>query len=231
MMTPSGKVLIVAAHPDDEVLGCGGTIARMVQSGREVDVAILGEGVTSRLGSGTDSDRKMIESLRETCRQAAEILGVTDCVFYDYPDNRFDTVPLLEIVKTVEELIHTIQPEIVYTHHPGDLNIDHSITFRAVMTATRPLESGLVRKVYSFEVPSSTDWIFGGTSERFEPNEFVDICSTLDVKINAMKCYTSELKEYPHPRSLRSIESQAAIWGHKSACNAAEAFTLVREIL
>jgi LmbE family N-acetylglucosaminyl deacetylase len=229
-LTSSEKVLVIAAHPDDEVLGCGGSIARWSREGSQVYIAILGEGETSRYDSRDQADPEVVQALQDKSRQVADILGAGDIFQYSYPDNRFDTVPLLEIVKTVEELINRIQPKIVYTHHSGDLNIDHTITFRAVMTATRPMKGSPVRKLHAFEIPSSTDWTFGGIVSTFNPNEFIDISSTLETKIKAMQCYENEVREFPHPRSSRALRALAERWGSVVGVPAAEAFQLIRSI-
>ena len=150
--------------------------------------------------------------------------------FAGLPDNRFDTVPLLEIVKIVEELVVSIRPERIYTHHQGDLNVDHSVTHRAVLTATRPLPGALVKEILAFEVPSSTDWAFDRLTP-FRPNYFVDVTSTLETKIEAMETYRSEKREFPHPRSPEALEANARRWGSVAGHAAAEAFEVVRLIL
>ena len=155
-------------------------------------------------------------------------MGVKDLFLYDFPDNRFDTVSLLDIVKTVEKLINRLQPQIVYTHHGGDLNIDHVITHRAVMTATRPVESCSVKELYTFGVPSSTEWAFGQFKPSFQPNVFMDIGTTLETKIQAMQIYESEARPFPHPRSPEALHSIAKRWGSAVGVEAAEAFELIR---
>ena len=222
------RYLVVAAHPDDEVLGCGGTIARLIEEGHDVYVAILGEGITSRYDKREQADQGIIKDLHGRSRQASKLLGVKELCLHDLPDNRFDTVPLLDIVKTVEKLINQFQPQIVYTHHGGDLNIDHAITHRAVMTATRPIRSCTVREIYAFEVPSSTEWAFGQFQPAFQPNVFVDISATLETKIQAMQIYESEARTFPHPRSSEALQSIAKRWGSAVGVEAAEAFELVR---
>ena len=144
--------LIVAAHPDDEVLGCGGTIARLAAENHDVYIAILGEGLTSRSKTREATDKKSLDALHECSRQVAAYLNSREIFFYNLPDNRFDTVPLLEIVHDIEDLIKRVQPQVIYTHHGGDLNIDHSILHRAVLTATRPVGGCPVREIYTFEV-------------------------------------------------------------------------------
>lgn len=223
-------VLVIAAHPDDEVLGCGGTIARLTGEGHDVYVAILGEGITSRYDKREQANQRIIKELQDRFRQVSKLLGVKDLFLYDFPDNRFDTVSLLDIVKIVEKLINRFQPKIVYTHHGGDLNIDHVITHRAVMTATRPVENCPVKEIYAFEVPSSTEWAFGQFQAAFQPNVFVDISVTLETKIQAMEIYESEAQAFPHPRSPEAIMASARKWGSTVGLQAAEAFELIRKI-
>ena len=146
------------------------------------------------------------------------------------PDNRFDELPLLEVIKIVEGVIAEVQPAVVYTHHPGDLNIDHAVTFRAVLTATRPSSDGTVKEIYAFEVASSTDWAFNHIVPSFKPNVFVDITDTLELKIRGMSMYKSEARCFPHPRSSEALRAQACRWGAVSGLGQAEAFELVRAI-
>ena len=222
----SKKILVIAAHPDDEVMGCGGTIACLTKERDEVYCLFLGEGVTSRY-SNMEQAEKEKEQLKAQAGQAAKILGIRKVFFRDFPDNRFDTVPLLTIVKTIEEIKEQVKPNIVYTHHHGDLNIDHQITFRAVLTACRPVKGETVKEIYSFEVPSSTEWSY---RNYFMPNVFVDISATLDKKVEALNAYHSEIREYPHPRSPEVLRAIALRWGSIIGCEAAEAFELIRAI-
>ena len=224
------QVLIVAAHPDDELLGCGGTIARLSQEGHNVFVAILGEGITSRFANRDQAEPKLIKVLQDCSRKVGKILGVKDLVFYKLPDNRFDTLPLLDVVKVIEDLVNRIQPQVIYTHHRGDLNIDHVITHRAVLTATRPIAGCPIKKIYEFEVPSSTEWSFGQFQSAFQPNVFVDIAETLETKIEAMAVYESETLPFPHPRSLEAIRNIAHRRGAMVGLEASEAFMLVRDV-
>ena len=230
-MVEQKKILVVAAHPDDEVLGCGGTSAKLAKEGHAVYSLILGEGLTSRDEKRDVSKRKkeLIE-LKRQIRNANTILGVKKQFIFNFPDNRFDSVALLDIVKVIEKTKKDINPDVVFTHHHGDLNIDHQITFKAVMTAFRPLNSETVREIYSFEVPSSTEWSMPSSSTYFMPNYFVDISKTLELKIKAMKEYKSELKDFPHPRSLQGIRLNAQNWGMRIGCRLAEAFQAVRII-
>jgi LmbE family N-acetylglucosaminyl deacetylase len=229
MSTPS-TILVVAAHPDDEVLGCGGTIARLAQEGHRVYIAILGEGVTSRYGRREEADPALLEALRGRSREVAERLGAVDLFLYGLPDNRFDTVPLLDVVKIVEDLVKRLTPQTIYTHSGGDLNIDHRVVSRAVLTATRPLAGSPVKEVYAFEVPSSTEWAFGHLQPVFRPNVLVDISRTLEAKIQAMQLYESEARPFPHPRSPEALRAVALRWGATGGVDAAEAFELIRSV-
>jgi LmbE family N-acetylglucosaminyl deacetylase len=223
-------VLVIAAHPDDEVLGCGGTIARLAQTGHDVYIAILAEGVTSRYDQRQQADQTPVQTLHEHSRQVGKLLGAKEVFIYNNPDNRLDTVPLLDIVKQIERLISELLPRIVYTQHGGDLNIDHGIVYRATLTATRPTESQPVQTIYAYEVASSTEWAFQKFAPVFTPNTFVDISDTLDLKIRAMELYESEARPFPHPRSPEALRAMARRWGSVVGLQAAEAFELVREI-
>ncbi len=224
------KILIVAAHPDDEVLGCGGTIARLSKEGHDVYCLLLGEGITSRYSQPGDAKAEELKNLKAEAEQAAKILSIKKVYFKDFPDNSFDTVPLLSVVKAVEEIKEEIKPDIIYTHHQGDLNIDHQITFQAVLTACRPVEGETVREIYSFEVPSSTEWNAPVAQNYFIPNVFVDITKTLGKKVEALGAYRGEMRRYPHPRSPEALRAIASRWGSAAGCQAAEAFILIRAI-
>ena len=224
------KILIVAAHPDDEVLGCGGTMARLSQQGHEVYIAILGEGITSRHAQRDAADQRQLSGLHEQARLAAAKVGVKELFLFKLPDNRLDTVPLLEVVKLVENLVEKLKPEAVYTHHPGDLNVDHGVVNRAVMTATRPMAGQCVRDIYTFEVPSSTEWAFQSLQPSFRPNVFMNVSGMVETKIEALACYDSEFRKFPHPRSPEALQAIAARWGSVVGCESAEAFELVRSI-
>ncbi len=228
--SPRIKILVIAAHPDDEVLGCGGTIASLTEEGHDVYVAILGEGITSRYEKREHSDHGVIKDLQSRSRQVSKLIGAKELCLYDFPDNQFDTVPLLGIVKIVEKLINRFQPQIVYTHHVGDLNIDHVITHRAVMTATRPIAGCPVKEIYAFEVSSSTEWAFGQFQPAFQPNVFVDISATLETKIQVMQIYESEARLFPHPRSPEALRATAKRWGSVVGLEYAEAFELIRSV-
>lgn len=228
-MMKNKRVLIVAAHPDDEILGCGATVAKLVKDGYEAFTLILGEGVTSRDDIRDPILReKELQDLKKQINQANQIIGIKECFVEDFPDNRFDSVPMLEIVKKVDQIKNYIKPEIIFTHYKHDLNIDHQITFNAVLTATRPMKEECVKEIYSFEVLSSTEWNYPLT---FSPNTFFEIKDTLELKKEAMKVYSNELRDFPHPRSLKGIELNAENWGMKVGLNYAEPFILVRKII
>ena len=214
------KILIIAAHPDDEVLGCFATVSRLIKEGYQAYTLILGEGKTSR-------GEENLNELRQEAIKANNTIGIKEVFFKDFPDNQFDSVPLLEIVKAIEEIKNKIKPNIIFTHFENDLNIDHQITYKAVITATRPMENESVKEIYSFEILSSTEWNY---PLSFNPDVFFDISNTLDDKIKAMSFYKSELREYPHPRSLKAIEMNAKNWGYKLGKSAVEAFKCIRII-
>ena len=229
-MTTNERILVVAAHPDDEVLGCGATIARLAREGAEVYIAIMGEGITSRYQQREQADRKALETLRDSSRRVAALLGAKDLFMHNLPDNRFDTVPLLDVVKIIEDLVKRVEPQVLYTHHGGDLNIDHAITARAVLTATRPVAGCPVRELLMFEVPSSTEWAFQRYEPVFRPTVFTDVHGTIDAKINAMELYEGEMRAFPHPRSALALRAIAQRWGSVVGVAYAEAFELVRTI-
>jgi len=224
------KVMIIAAHPDDEVVGCGGTMARLAREGFDVHLMILGEGITSRYRQRQDADIGLIEKLNKDVEKVANLLEASDFSMHNLPDNRFDTKPLLEIVKIIENEINSIKPEIVFTHHGGDLNIDHKVVNRAVLTATRPLTGQPVKEIYAFEVASSTEWAFQKFEPVFRANYFVDISLTLEIKKRAITLYESEVRKFPHPRSPEALEVIARRWGSVVGLQAAEAFELIRSI-
>jgi LmbE family N-acetylglucosaminyl deacetylase len=224
------NVLVVVAHPDDELLGCGGTAARLAREGHSVYMAILGEGITSRSGRREEADSAALKTLKECSQRVAALLGVKELSLHGLPDNRFDSLPLLDVVKIVEGLIERWRPAAIYTHHGGDLNVDHQILSRAVLTATRPVEGHPVRELYMFEIASSTEWAFQQLSPVFKPNVFVDIEETLPLKLEGMRLYESEARMFPHPRSSDALTAIAQRWGSVVGRKAAEAFEAVRLI-
>jgi LmbE family N-acetylglucosaminyl deacetylase len=224
------SVLVIAAHPDDEILGCGGTMTRLAREGHEVRIAILAEGMSSRYTQREHADERQLQHLHAGAQRAADKVGAKELVLCKLPDNRLDTVPLLDVVKLVEELVTRFRPEVIYTHHPGDLNIDHGVVHRAVLTATRPVAGRCVREIYAFEVPSSTEWAFQRLEPSFRPNVFVDITDTLETKIEALAFYDTETRKFPHPRSAEALRAIAARWGSVAGLPAVEAFELIRSV-
>ena len=223
------SALVLAAHPDDEVLGCGGTAAGLSESG-DLWIGILGEGIAARYTCSEEAPKSDLHRLKEEARSSGKILGAKEVVFASLPDNRFDTVAILDIVKIVEGWVKDFEPDVIYTHHPGDLNVDHSATFRAVLTATRPMIGRIVRDVYAFEIASSTEWAFQSLAPVFRPNTFVDITSTIERKIRALQVYQGEVRPFPHPRSPEAIRAIAMRWGSTVGVQYAEAFELVRSV-
>ncbi|MFP4453941.1 MAG: PIG-L deacetylase family protein [Desulfobacterales bacterium] len=220
-------ILVIAAHPDDEALGCGGTMARLAQEGKAVHVAFVADGVGSRKPNGLP-DPETLAARQMVAANACTVLGAQTPGFGDFPDNRLDTVPLLEVVQHIEALISTCRPDTILTHHCGDLNIDHQLVHRAVVTACRPQIKCPVTTLLFFETPSSTEWQTPGTGPAFAPNWFVNITDTLDSKTQAVQCYESELRPWPHPRSVQGIEHLARWRGATVGVDAAEAFILGR---
>jgi len=225
-------ILVIAAHPDDEIIGCGGTILKHVKNKDSVYSLILSKGVQSRFKKNNSSKKiqKYKESLNNETLKANSSLGVKKIFSEDFPDNNFDSVSLLDIVKKIEFHFDKIQPSIVYTHSNFDLNIDHQITFRAVLTASRPKIDSKISKIFSFEIPSSSDWSFGLNNRNFNPNYFVGIEKEVNRKIKALKYYKSEMRKFPNSRSLKNIQNLAAVRGATVGLKAAEAFEIVRYI-
>jgi len=221
------QILIVAAHPDDEVLGCGGTIVRHVKEGDSAHVLFLGDGVSSR----GNSDPNLATARRESAVKACEALGAAIVGFEKFPDNMFDTVPLLDIVRVVESAKKEINPQIIYTHHGGDLNIDHRITCQAVLTAFRPQPNEDFFEIRAFETNSSTEWSTFAIIPPFIPDTFVDISQYLDKLLNAYSCYAKEIREEPHARSLEALKIAALRRGREAGLHAAEAFMSLRRII
>lgn len=222
------KVLVVAAHPDDEVLGCGGTMAMHAARGDKVSVLILAEGLTSR-GTGKGCKKRLGE-LAKAARRANAKLGVSQVELLGLPDNRLDSLDRLDVVQAVETVVARVRPDTVYTHHAGDLNLDHQITHEAVATACRPLPGQCVRQILCFEVPSSTEWRLQGAGAGFQPNWYVDIGKGLDAKVAALEAYAMEMRPWPHARSCEALVHLARWRGASVGVEAAEAFVLGRRL-
>ena len=220
------NVLVIAAHPDDEILGVGGTIAWHSERGDKVTILIVAEGATSRL-EGTDDD---VNNLKKSAMDAASILGADVPLFFGLSDHRLDSIDFLDIVQKIEAMAQNIRPEIIYTHHGSDLNLDHTIVHRATITAFRPLPESSVKKIYGFETLSSTEWSTPSIGPPFDPNYFIDISQTLDLKLAALKSYKNEMRKFPHPRSFEAVDHLARLRGSRVGLSAAEAFEVILDI-
>lgn len=224
------KILVVASHPDDELLGLGGTIRRLANEGKEIHALIMAEGITSRSDKREDADKNELEELKKDAQKAAKIVGYESIEFCGMPDNRMDEVDLLDIIKVVSNYIEKYHPDTVFTHHHGDLNIDHRRTCEAVLTACRPIGDYAVKRILAFETPSSTEWNYT-YAEPFTPNVYFDVTDTLESKVEGMACYRSESTNYPHPRSAEALRSLGRYRGSNIGVPMAEAFMLLRECL
>jgi LmbE family N-acetylglucosaminyl deacetylase len=221
--TPERKTAVaIVAHPDDAELGCGATMAKRVDEGWTVKVIFLSQGGVSR-GPGAVN----VDEIKANAIAACKVLGVTGVTFLDFPDNQFDSVPQLDITRQIEAFMYSkgFDPAVVFTHHPDDLNIDHRRTFDAVMPAFRP-RGNHSAEIYSIYVPSSTEW----GNDPFVPNFYEDVATTIDRKLDALACYTTEMREYPHPRSIQAIRNNAMYFGNVINKRYAEPFRLVRGI-
>jgi len=210
-------ILVIATHPDDEILGCGGTVALHAKAGDRVTAVIACEGESLRYGPGGVGQS-------EHTRRAAAALGVSDVRPLGFRDQRLDTITLTELIAPLERIVREVEPRVVYCQYGGDINRDHEILFKATLVATRPTEQ-CIEAVYAFDTASSTEWAFPRT---FTPDTWVDISTTLDQKLAAMACYESELRPYPHPRSLEALRHRARAWGNQQCLDAAEVFITVR---
>jgi LmbE family N-acetylglucosaminyl deacetylase len=223
MNSQQPTILAAFAHPDDEVLGCGGTIARHVDDGDEVSLIFMADGV----GARDENISQSIVIRNEARDKALKILGVSEFYSLDFPDNKMDSIPLLEVVKGLELIIEKLKPHRIYTHHYGDLNVDHRITHQAVMTACRPQPGICAKEILTFEVMSSTEWGLK-SNNQFSPNVFVEITEYLDKKLDALSAYEVEMRPYPHSRSIQHLEFLAKHRGNCVGVESAEAFEGVR---
>jgi len=219
------RVLVIAPHPDDEVLGCGGTIAKHVSEGSEVYLCVVTKAYSP------DWSEKIIEVKRQEVLKVTEILGIKEVYYLDLPTVKLDTIPQKELNESIARVIGKVKPEVVYIPHKGDVNKDHRLVFEAAMVALRPLRGSTVSRILCYETLSETEWGATDTEGFFVPNVYINIAGTLEVKLEAMSVYRTELKDYPHPRSLEMLRILAGKRGSEAGFVAAEAFMLVREII
>ena len=225
LIEPSKRVLVVAAHPDDEVIGCGGTIAKLTKNGVEVSLLVLGGVTTSRYKDNKKEEDWKKSKYIDELESSSRLLEIKNIFRENLDDNRFDTYPLLDIVKKIEKIKMDVSPEYVFTHWHSDLNIDHEITHRAVLTSFRPDINKHVN-ILAFEVLSSSEWSVN--HNKFQPHIYVDISSFIEKKLDAMRCYKSEIREYPYPRSIDGIKIHAHARGLEVCLDYAEAFMFMR---
>ena len=225
------NILVIVAHPDDEILGVGATIKKLTEEGCVANAVILGEGLTSRGNCRSDTDKNLLEELKSHSKSATTTVGYSNVEFADLPDNRFDSLDLLDVIKIVQSYVDKYNPDTIFTHHYGDLNIDHRITFDAVITVCRPVNHCRVQNIFCFETPSSTEWNFKYGESTFKPTVFFDVSHTLNYKLSAMEYYLTESTQYPHPRSTEALSVIAKRWGTVVGVNCAEAFETVRSVI
>jgi len=226
------SILVVAAHPDDEVLGCGGTIARHADAGDRVQVLIVAEGATSRQPHRDRGQANgALSALAQAAQEAGSVLGANSVELLDLPDNRLDSLDRLDLIKQIELRVAHYEPQVVYVHHSGDVNVDHRRLHEAVVVACRPTPGHCVKRLLSFEVASSTEWQTPGSAPAFQPNWFVNISAQWQRKHEALEAYASEMRPWPHARSLAAVEHLARWRGSQVGVDAAEAFCLLRNLV
>ena len=218
------NVLAICAHPDDETLGLGGTLARHAESGDNVSVLIFADGQFKR-----DNSSSGIKKRRDQAKKACSTIGVKKVEFLNFTDQKMDTIPLVEIIDKIEMAIKKSCASILYAHYWGDVNQDHRRLFEASLVASRPHSQSTIKQLICFETPSSTEW--GGLQNNFSPNLFVNIEKTIGKKLAALKEYKEEIGRFPHPRSIEAIENRSKFWGSTAGVKNAEAFRIVRQII
>ena len=225
------NVLVFAPHPDDEVLGCGGTIARYVAEGNNVYICVVTSGFPPIYEKDYEDAKKngWPHIQYPDIMKAHKLLGIKETFFLQFPTVMLETVPRYELNGKINEIIQKIKPEVLFIPHFGDMQRDHSLVSEAVMVAVRPKNDGTVRYVYSYETLSETEWNVPHVTNSFIPNTFVSIVSFLDIKLEALNCFTTQVCEFPNPRSLRAVEALARLRGSTMGVEAAEAFSLIRE--
>tara|TARA_X000000368_G_scaffold419092_1_gene422384 strand:+ start:14000 stop:14686 length:687 start_codon:yes stop_codon:yes gene_type:complete len=224
------KILVVVAHPDDEILGCGGTLLKSAAKGAKIRTIIVSEGVTSRLIKNLNKKKQEISQRMLASKKAHSFIKGSKIIYLNLPDQKLDTVSMLSVTKKIELEVNKFNPDTVYTHHHGDLNLDHRVVNNATLTACRPTPKSNIKRIFTFEIPSSTDWQAQGANLYFIPNYFNDISKYLTKKIKVLNKYKSEMRPWPHSRSFENIKYLAKTRGASIGCKAAEAFNLVRSI-
>tara|TARA_B100001123_G_C15158335_1_gene966407 strand:- start:280 stop:966 length:687 start_codon:yes stop_codon:yes gene_type:complete len=226
-MNKSKNILVVASHPDDEVLGCGGTIYNLKKKGAKISVLFLSDGESSRKHPKIS---KLILERKKQAVGAAKILGIKKIFFGNFPDNSMDSVPLLKIIQFIEKHIKKIKPDTIFTHFESDLNVDHQITSKAVITACRPTKNQTVKSILFFEILSSSEWNISIKNKSFKPNYFVDISKSIKFKLKALRHYKREMRTWPHPRSIEGVKLLSKTRGSSVGLSNAEAFILGRYV-
>ena len=225
------RILIVGAHQDDEVLGCGGLIVKLIKKGAKIKLVTLADGVSSRFKSNSIKNIKLHTAIKKRtteAKRALQFLGINDYYFGKFSDNKMDELPLLDIIKVIEKQIDEFKPNVILTHNQFDTNIDHQISYKAVEVATRPTKKNTVKRVYTFEIIGSGDWTF---DKKFVPTTYINIENEFKQKIKAWKFYESESQPFPYPRSIEGIKTLAMYRGMQSGQIMAEAYKLEREII
>ncbi len=210
------KILVITPHPDDEVIAMGGTIKKLSKT-NHIELLVISEGATSQY-----SDKKMIKVRHDACLRSSKLLGIRNVTFLNFPDMQLDTISHIELNKSIEKFMSKFKPKVVYTSPNHDLNLDHQKVFESTLVATRPISSS-VKKLFTYELP-------GFTKTPYNPNTFVDVSKSFEIKIKAFKFYKSEINPFPHPRSTKSLENLAVYRGIQSGLKKAEAFELIRKI-
>ncbi|MDN4609015.1 PIG-L deacetylase family protein [Sporosarcina highlanderae] len=212
-------VLVIAAHPDDELLGCAGTLKRLIDQGYKVVTVIFAKG-------RKDKEEEMLQAMKD----ANNCLGVEEHIFLAYPNLLLETYPLHVINEEIESLINKYEPSIIFTHHYGDINRDHQVLFQAVLTAARPLPNKKPIEILCFETVSSSEWTPFTDDKTFKPTYYVDITDTIDKKIESLKFYDAEMRPFPHPRSYEGLQHLARVRGMAVGVEYAEAFEVIRRV-
>jgi LmbE family N-acetylglucosaminyl deacetylase len=219
-----GKTLVIAPHPDDEILGCGGTMARLVAEGCSVTVAIVTKGMAPQFSD------ELVSKIRAEARASHELIGIDETRYLDLPAAALDTVAATTLNAALARLVQEVQPKTIFVPFIGDIHTDHQLTFLGAMVASRPRDESAPQRIYAYETLSETNWYAPGITPAFVPNVFVDISKTLEMKIEAFRCFKSQVKEFPDERSVEAVRALAAIRGASMYLRAAEAFMLVRQI-